>query len=129
MNFKLQHPQDLISRLFMLEYMRDLSAIAMYEKANKYQKELMFYKFTDEDDNEAVDFNWEYLLFVATSYELEALLQQFMEEIDAIEKKRRKDYDKLKQQIVQEQVSAPVDINLMDLAATEIKKNNEVKFE
>ena len=49
MTFKLQHPGDLISRLFILEYMREIGAKALYEKANSEQKKQLFYKFIDED--------------------------------------------------------------------------------
>ncbi len=123
--FKFQHPSDLISRLFILEYMREIGAETLYSKANKHQKELMFYKFTDNEDIEAVDINWEYCIFVATLYQLETFLKNFLEEIEEVEAKRSKIYKQAREEIINEEIAKPVDVNIMDLAATEIKKNQE----
>lgn len=128
MIFKLQHPGDLISRLFILEYMREIGADVLYAKANKHQKEQLFYKYTDEDSEVAVDVNWEYCLFVATLPQLEHFMKEFMYEIQEVEAKRSKVYKEAREQIIQERVAEPVDINVMDLAASEIKKNKEGGF-
>ena len=73
--FKLQHVQDLVSRLFILEYMREISAKALYEKANVEQKRQLFYKFTNEsNDMEDIDVNWEFCLFEATLTQLDLSL-------------------------------------------------------
>lgn len=124
--FKHQHPSDLISRLFMLEYMREIGAEVLYTKANKYQKEKFFYKFTGEDNTESVDINYEYCTFIATLHELEKFMEQFLEEIEEVEAKRSKIYKEVREQMIEEKMSEPVDINVMDLAQTEINKQNGV---
>lgn len=127
--FKFQHPSDLISRLFMLEYMREIGADTLYSKANKHQRAKFFYKFSSEDEAgtqeiESVDINYEYCLFVATLHELESFLKLFLDEIAVIEEDRAKAYKEIKEKIVEERIATPVDINIMDLAQTEINKNN-----
>lgn len=128
--FKFQHPSDLISRLFILEYMKEVDTKVLYEKANKYQKELMFYKFSNGEDFEEVDINWEYCLFEATLYQLENFMKNFLEEIEEVEAKRSKLYEKAREDLIQEKLREPVDINIMDLAKTEIdkSKNGEIKL-
>lgn len=127
--FKFQHPSDIVSRVFILEYMKDLGPKVLYEKANKHQKELMFYKFTNEEDFEDVDVNWEYCMFSATLYQLESFMKLFLKEIEELEASRKAQYDKIAEQLRQEEIAAPTDINVMDLAATEIKKNTEGGFQ
>lgn len=126
--FKFQHPSDLISRLFILEYMREIGADTLYAKANKYQKEKLFYKFSSEDSDgkttlESVDINYEYCTFIATLHELESFLKLFLDEIAKVEESRAKIYEAATKQKIEEEVKAPVDINIMDLAKTEIDKN------
>lgn len=121
--FKFQHPSDLISRLFILEYMREIGADVLYTKANKHQKEKFFYKFTTEDEQEAVDINYEYCTFLATLYELESFLKLFLDEIAEVEASREKIYEAAKEKIIEERQAMPADINVMDLAQTEIEKN------
>ena len=58
----------------------------------------MFYRFYDEDDKEQIDVNWEYVLFEATMYELEALMEQFLEEIEEIDKKEKSKSEMLGEQ-------------------------------
>lgn len=124
--FKHQHPSNLISRLFMLEYMRELSAPVLYAKANKHQREKMFYRFFMEDSEEdQIDINYEYCTFIATLHELEILLSKFLEEIDVIEDKRDKIYKAVIEEKQEEERITPTDINIMDLAQTEINKNNK----
>lgn len=122
--FKHTHPSDLLSRLFILEYMREIGAQELYEKANKYQKQKLFYKFTDEDQKETVDINYEFCLFMATLYELEVFLKLFLEEIKEIDKGRKKIYKGILKEKEKAEQMKPVDINIMDLAQTEIKKSN-----
>jgi hypothetical protein len=127
--FKFQHPSDLISRLFILEYMREIGASTLYSKANKHQRNKFFYKFTSEDTEgtqeiESVDINYEYCLFIATLHELESFLKLFLDEIEQVEASRQKIYKEAKKKLIEERIKAPVDINIMDLAQTEINKNN-----
>lgn len=125
--FKFQQPSDLISRLYILEYMREIGAEKMYPKCNKYQQENFFYKFLDEDQVEAVDLNWEHCLFMATMYELEKLMENFTEELSEVEVARNEYLMKCKHQLIQEQIdehlSEPVDINLMSVAKAEMQNS------
>jgi len=122
--FKHQHPQDLISRLFILEYMREVGADVLYTKANKHQAEKYFYKFTDDENTEHIDINYEYCTFIATLHEIEVFMGQFLAEIEEVEAKRSKIYQAAREQMIEEEAAQPVDINVMDLAQTEINKNN-----
>ena len=125
--FKFQQPSDLISRLYILEYMREIGAEKMYQKCNKYQQESFFYKFLDDAGVEAVDFNWEYCLFMATMFELEKLMENFEEELAAVEASRNEYLMKCKHQLIQEKIeehlSGPVDINLMSVAQAEMRNS------
>lgn len=125
--FKFQQPTDLISRLYILEYMREIGADVMYQKLNKYQQEAFFYKFIDDEGLEQVDFNWEYCVFMATMFELEKLMDNFEQELLDIEATRNKFLMDCKAQLidekVQEHLSEPVDINVMTLAKTEIENS------
>lgn len=128
--FKLQHPKDLVSKMFILEYMRELSTQKMYDKANKYQKKELFYKFIDEESNtESIDINWEYCIFEATIYQLEALVVHFLDDIKSIDDKRKDFYNKQLEEKAAYEATLPTDINIMDMAATEIKKNNTSGFQ
>jgi hypothetical protein len=127
MTFKLQHPGDLISRLFILEYMREISAKALYEKANKEQKKQLFYKFIDEDSNtEEVDVNWEFCLFEATLPQLDYFISNFVDEVQAIEAKRQAFYKQQSQKIVEENISRPVDISVYDMAKAKMDKSKNL---
>lgn len=114
--FKFQQPSDLISRLYILEYMREIGAETMYQKVNKHQKENFFYRFLDDEGTEQVDFNWEYCLFMSTMFELEKLMELFLDEITAVEEKRTAFLLDCKSQLINEELAKPVDINLMDVA-------------
>lgn len=130
MMFKLQHPHNLISRLFILEYMREIDTQKMYDKANKHQRKDLFYKFIDEENNvESIDINWEYCIFEATIHQLESFMKNFLDDIKVIEEKREAFYKQQIEEIKEQQVAQPVDVNIMDLAAAEIKKNNKSGFQ
>jgi len=127
MTFKLQHPADLISRMFILEYMREISAKTLYEKANKEQKKQLFYKFIDEDTNtEEIDVNWEFCLFEATLTQLDYFINNFTEEIEIIEVKRQQFYKQESKKITEENIKAPTSISIYDMAKTEMDKNRDI---
>lgn len=126
MTFKLQHPGDLISRLFILEYMREIGAKALYEKANSEQKKQLFYKFIDEDSNiEEVDVNWEFCLFEATLPQLDYFISNFVDEVQEIEAKRQQFYKQQSQKIVEENIAKPVDISVYDMAKAEMDRSKD----
>jgi len=123
MTFKLQHPQSLISRMFILEYMKELTPELLYSKANEYQKNKFFYKFYDDENSEQVDMNWEYLLFHATMAELEYFMKNFLEELLEIDAKMKVTLERMKAEAIVEQSREPVDINIMDIAQAEINRS------
>jgi len=88
----------------------------------------MFYKFSDEEDNETVDINWEYCTFLASLHQLESFMKLFLKELDEIEASRAKIYEAKIAEEKEEERIAPADINVMDLAATEINKNGKIDF-
>ncbi len=93
--FKLQHPKDLVTRMYMIEYLKELKAEEVYKKMNKYQKEKFFYLISAEGvDDTLVDYNYHALLFIATLHELESILMLFQDEVFAIEEKREPIYEK-----------------------------------
>lgn len=125
MIFKLTHPEDLISRLFILDYMREIGPKALYEKANETQKKLFFYKFLAEENQiEEVDINWEFCLFAATMQQLEFFMQSFLEEIKEIDSKFTEDNRKRSEQAIRDQIAAPASISIYDMANSEMKKNS-----
>lgn len=125
MTFKLQHPSDLISKMFILEYMRELTPELLHTKASDAEKGLMFYKFIGEGDVTHVDFSWEYLLFESSMSDLEKLLSKYEKEIEVLEKKKNAKLVQNSKQLELDLQSQPVDINVYDLAQAEIKKNND----
>lgn len=129
MLFKLQHPSDVFSRVILLEYMRELGVAELYYSANKKTKKKFFYKFLNEGSNEeAFDFNWEFLLFDATLLELEILIKPFLKEVMEIEEKRKLLYkDMAKYKEAQAQAEKQVDVNLIDIARADLRDNKSIK--
>lgn len=121
MIFKTQHPQSLISRMFILEYMRMLDKDMIYSKANEYQKNKYFYSYLGEDDKELLDLNWEYLLFEATITELEHYMKNFLPELLEIDEKMKAIVERMKAESIVEQARQPVDINLMSVAKADLE--------
>jgi len=122
--FKLEHPSNLITRMFILEYIKEIGPKALYEKANATERKDLFYKFTDESKGiEEVDINWESLLFRITLSQLEIFLSKFMTEIENIDALRQVALKARAEEKVQEEVATPTDINIYDMAQTEIRKN------
>ena len=95
MKFRLQPAEDLISRMLILEYMRELDTQKLYDSCNEYKQKKMFYRFYGEDDKEMIDINWEYVLFEATMYELEALMKSFLPEIEEIDNREKRVSERL----------------------------------
>jgi len=127
MIFKTQHPQSLISRMFILEYMRMLDKDMMYKKGNEHQKNKFFYTYTVEgteeesDLNTALDLNWEYLLFEASITELEFFMKNFLPELLAIDEKMKAQVERMKAEAIVEQSREPVDVNIMSLAKSDLE--------
>lgn len=91
MNFRLQHPEDLLTRMFMLEYLRNLDTKEVHDVCNEHQQKKMFYRFYDEQDNMQMDVNWEYMMFEATMYELESIMKKFLPQIEELDKKAKRE--------------------------------------
>ena len=125
MTFKLQHPADLLSKLFMLEYMRELTPELLYTKATDDEKTYLFYKFIDAEGNTQIDFSWEALLFDAHIEQLENLMNRFVVEIEKLEAVKQQQLIEKRGEMMAEAQSAPVDINIYDMAQTEINKSKD----
>lgn len=126
--FKMQHPQDLISRMFILEYIRDLGVDTVVDKLTEGEKNFWVYKFEGDSGKIEYDFNWEYLVFVIPIDNLSKIMERYLPEIEVIEEKRNKILNIKKQEIEEEIRTAPVDINIMSLAKAEIDKVKEKRW-
>ena len=122
--FKLQHPQDLVSRLFILEYIKELGVDIIQPKLTEGEAHFWLYKFEGEDDKVQYDFNWEYLLFVIPLSNLSYIMERYLDEVEEIEKKRQAQYKKLIQKKYEQEAAEPAEINLYDYAKADIEQKN-----
>ena len=121
--FKLQHPQDLVSRLFILEYIKELGPDTIKEKLSEGEANFWLYKFEGEEKVE-YDFNWEYLLFVIPLSNLSHIMERYLDKVEKIEQKRQSEYNRYKEEHLKEELAKPVDINLYDIARADIKNQS-----
>ena len=121
--FKLQHPQDLVSRLFILEYIKELGPNTIKEKLSEGEANFWLYKFEGEEKVE-YDFNWEYLLFVIPLSNLSHIMERYLDEVEKIEQKRQSEYSRYKEEHLKEELAKPADINLYDIARADIKNQS-----
>ena len=121
--FKLQHPQDLVSRLFILEYIKELGPDTIKEKLTDGEANFWLYKFEGEEKIE-YDFNWEYLLFVIPLSNLSHIMERYLDEVEKIEEKRQSEYNRYKEEHLEEELAKPVDINIYDIARADIKNQS-----
>ena len=121
--FKLQHPQDLVSRLFILEYIKELGPNTIKEKLTDGEANFWLYKFEGEEKIE-YDFNWEYLLFVIPLSNLSHIMERYLDKVEKIEEKRQSEYNKYKEEHLKEELAKPVDINIYDIARADIKNQS-----
>lgn len=121
--FKLQHPQDLVSRLFILEYIKELGPDTIKEKLTDGEANFWLYKFEGEEKVE-YDFNWEYLLFVIPLSNLSHIMERYLDEVEKIEEKRQSEYNRYKEEHLKQELSKPADINLYDIARADIKNQS-----
>ena len=121
--FKLQHPQDLVSRLFILEYIKELGPNTIKEKLSEGEANFWLYKFEGEEKVE-YDFNWEYLLFVIPLSNLSHIMERYLDEVEKIEEKRQSEYNRYKEEHLKEELAKPVDINIYDIAKADIKNQS-----
>ena len=121
--FKLQHPQDLVSRLFILEYIKELGPDIIKEKLTDGEANFWLYKFEGEEKIE-YDFNWEYLLFVIPLSNLSHIMERYLDEVEEIEKKRQSQYKKLILEKYEQEAAEPAEINLYDYAKADIEQKN-----
>lgn len=127
--FKLQQPQDLVSRLFILEYIRELGVDAIKEKLTAGEAKFWLYSFKGEEgDTTEYDFNWEYLVFTIPMPNLSKIIERYLEEILKIDTKRQEDMEKMRKDFFKEEMAAPVDINIYDLAQSDMK-NQKLKLD
>ena len=121
--FKLQHPQDLVSRLFILEYIKELGPNTIKEKLSEGEANFWLYKFEGEEKVE-YDFNWEYLLFVIPLSNLSHIMERYLDEVEKIEQKRQSEYNRYKEEHLKEELAKPADINIYDIARADIKNQS-----
>ena len=121
--FKLQHPQDLVSRLFILEYIKELGSNTIKEKLSEGEANFWLYKFEGEEKVE-YDFNWEYLLFVIPLSNLSHIMERYLDEVEKIEQKRQSEYSRYKEEHFKEEITKPADINLYDIARADMKNQS-----
>ena len=127
--FKLQQPQDLVSRLFILEYIRELGVDAIKDKLTAGEAKFWLYSFKGEEgDTTEYDFNWEYLVFTIPMPNLSKIIERYLEEILKIDTKRQEDMEKMRKDFFKEEMAAPVDINIYDLAQSDMK-NQKLKLD
>ena len=121
--FKLQHPQDLVSRLFILEYIKELGPNTIKEKLSEGEANFWLYKFEGEEKVE-YDFNWEYLLFAIPLSNLSHIMERYLDEVEKIEQKRQSEYSRYKEEHLKEELAKPADINLYDIARADMKNQS-----
>ena len=121
--FKLQHPQDLVSRLFILEYIKELGPDIIKEKLTDGEANFWLYKFEGEEKIE-YDFNWEYLLFVIPLSNLSHIMERYLDEVEKIEEKRQSEYNRYKEEHLKEELAKSVDINIYDIARADMKNQS-----
>ena len=127
--FKLQQPQDLVSRLFILEYIRELGVETIKDKLTAGEAKFWLYSFKGEEgDTTEYDFNWEYLVFTIPIPNLSKIIERYLEEILKIDTKRQEDMEKMRKDFFKEEMAAPVDINIYDLAQSDMK-NQKLKLD
>ena len=127
--FKLQQPQDLVSRLFILEYIRELGVETIKDKLTAGEAKFWLYSFKGEEgDTTEYDFNWEYLVFIIPMPNLSKIIERYLEEILKIDTKRQEDMEKMRKDFFKEEMAAPVDINIYDLAQSDMK-NQKLKLD
>ena len=127
--FKLQQPQDLVSRLFILEYIRELGVDTIKDKLTAGEAKFWLYSFKGEEgDTTEYDFNWEYLVFTIPMPNLSKIIERYLEEILKIDTKRQEDMEKMRKDFFKEEMAAPVDINIYDLAQSDMK-NQKLKLD
>ena len=122
--FKLQHSQDLVSRLFILEYLKELGPDTIKEKLTDGEANFWLYKFEGENEKLQYDFNWEYLLFVIPLSNLSHIMERYLDEVEKIEQKRQSEYNRYKEEHLKQELSKPADINLYDIARADIKNQS-----
>ena len=126
---KLVHPQDIISRMFMLDYLREIDVDLAHSKADVNERKKLFYRYEYEVEGEIkskYEYNWEELLFHYDLPELEMFMEKFLPEVEVIDKKREVIMQMKLEELEQEQAVA--DINVMDLAQTAINKASDPTY-
>lgn len=123
--FKMENPMNLVSRMFILEYIRELGTDIIVPKLTDGEANFWVYKFEGEDDKTEYDFNWEYLTFVIPLPNLGSIMERFLTEVEEIEAKRQAFYTQRREEMLQEEMAKPADINLYDFAKAQIDKSKD----
>lgn len=122
---KKDHPRNLLTRLFMLEFIHHFDKDLFYNRSSETHQDLFFYTYTNEKNQELYDFNWEYALFKATMPQLEHLMETMLEEAEVIKKEQDAELKiAVEQQAATDTISGDMmqSINIMDMAKSDITK-------
>lgn len=124
-NFRIEHPQNLVNRLFSLHYLRQLNPNEVYKKLPQEIKDKKyFYSFeTPEGNNIEMDYNYEKLLFKAPLEDFNKILDLFEDELEEINNRELEELKRLYETKVESESRA--DISLYDLAKAEIAKSKD----
>lgn len=121
LTLKTQHPQDVIARAYMLDYLREIGPEKVRKELNG-RVEGIFYVYTEPNtEEEKVDFNWELLLFTLPVKELNLIMSFIEPLVWEVENQQGK--------IIAEEAAKkleggkPVDINLMAYAQAKLAEN------
>lgn len=124
LTLKTQHPQDVIARAYMIDYLREVTPDKAYEVLSNTITGV-FYEFENLEGETAVDYNWESLLFVLTLDELQIIMNKLEDLVWEVEKQQGK--------IVAEEVTKkldggkPVDVNLLAYAQAKLaQQRNQI---
>ncbi len=121
----MEHPYNLCSRMFILEYLRELGPERVNEELTEGEARFWLYRFENTEGEVEHDFNWEYLLFEIPLSTLGNIAGRFQVEIEAIEKAREPKYQSKIKIAQEEEKKAPASISLYDLAQAEINKDQD----
>mgnify|MGYP003585387752 CR=1 FL=1 len=124
LTLKTQHPQEVIGRVYMIDYLREITPDKAYEVLGK-TLEGVFYEFENTEGEIAVDFNWESLLFVLTMDELQVVMNKLEKLVWEVEEQQSKVVAKE----IEKKIDGgkPVDINLLAYAQAKLaQQKNQI---
>lgn len=124
LTLKTQHPQDVIARVYMIDYLREITPGRAYEVLGR-TLEGVFYEFENTEGEITVDFNWESLLFILTIDELQLVMNKLEKLVWEVEEQQSKVVAKEIEKKIDS--GKPVDINLLAYAQAKLaQQKNQI---